>query len=47
MCGGRLDIAGYECESCGADMLDMNDPNLTIEDVNRYGDGKRRCSHFR
>lgn len=46
-CGGRLDIAGYECESCGAEMLDMNDPNLTIEDVNRYGDGKRRCSHCR
>lgn len=46
-CGGHLEIANYECEHCGAHMLDMNSSELTIEDVNRFGDGVKRCPHCR
>lgn len=46
-CGGHLDIANYECEHCQAHMLDMNSSDLTIEDVNRFGDGPKRCPSCR
>ena len=46
-CSGRLDIANYECEHCGAHMLDMDSSDLTIEDVNRFGDGVKRCGSCR
>ena len=46
-CTGNLEIINYKCEHCGEDMLDMYSSNLTIEDVNRFGDGQKRCPHCR
>lgn len=46
-CSGHLAIANYKCEHCGAALLDMDSSDLTVEDVNRYGDGIKRCPHCR
>lgn len=46
-CSGQLDIVNYECEHCGAHMLDMDNSDLTVADVNRFGDGIKRCSSCR
>ena len=47
MCGGSLSIQNYSCENCGVDLLDMDDSDLTTEDVMRFEDGPKRCRDCR
>jgi hypothetical protein len=44
-CTGNLEPVGYVCSNCEASLLDMEDSDLTLEDVNRFGDSKKRCKH--
>lgn len=45
LCGGHLDVVNYQCSSCGESLLDMSTSNLSVADLNRFGDAKHRCNN--
>lgn len=44
-CGGVLEAAAYTCNGCGEVMLDVDNTDLSVSEVAKYGDSKRRCEH--
>ena len=44
-CGGHLDVVNYNCSSCGHELLDMDNSDLSVADLNRFGESKHRCNN--
>lgn len=42
-CSGHLDVVNYTCSHCGEELLDMATSDLSVADMNRFGESKHRC----